>query len=379
MTDSPSRLYLSPPDVGPDDLRALQRAIESGWVAPLGPEVDAFEREVAAMSGRLHAVALASGTAGLHLSLMAMGVGPGDLVVVPTLTFAATAFAVTYVGARPVFLDVEPDSWNLDPDLLASFLSHRAATGLLPKAVITVDVFGRTCDYDRIHETCDQHGVPVLADSAEALGAHYRSSPAGKHGRAAVFSFNGNKIITTSGGGMVVTDDERLAHNVRFWSSQSREPAPWYEHEQVGYNYRMSNILAALGRAQLARLPQMVDRRRAIRDLYAEALAAIPGVQVAVDPPWGESNAWLTTVIFDPDIHEDAPTRVRRALDTRDIEARHIWKPMHRQPVFARNESHISGVADRLFETGLCLPSGSAMTDDDVRRVATALSDGLGT
>ena len=368
-----SRLYLSPPDCGDLEAKAVEGAVRSGWVAPLGPEVDAFESEIARFSGRTHAVALSSGTAALHLGLNALHVGAGQDVVVPTLTFGATAFAVTYTGASPVFLDVEPTSWNLDPNLLAAFLSERAAAGTLPRAVITVDVFGRTCDYDRIMPICEEYGVPVLADSAEALGAMHGSRPAGSFGKAAVFSFNGNKIMTTSGGGMLVTDDAELAAKARFWATQSRESFPWYEHEEIGFNYRMSNILAALGRVQLSRLPQMIERRRAIRDRYADALAGVEGVVVMSDPPWGQGNGWLTTMIFDLALHPDAPRRVREALEARNIESRPIWKPMHLQPVFAGAESLLTGVADRAFKTGLCLPSGSAMCDDDIERVVEGI------
>lgn len=373
-----SRLYLSPPDCGPNETAAVARAVESGWVAPLGPEVDAFEHEIAEFADRQHGVALSSGTAGLHLCLLALGVGPGDEVVVPTLTFGATAFAVTYVGAHPVFLDVESDSWNLDPELLSEFLAARAVAGLLPAAVVTVDVFGRPCDYDAIMRACSEYGVPVLADTAEALGAWHRAKPVGSFGHAAVFSFNGNKIMTTSGGGMVVTDDADLASRLRHWATQSREPFPWYEHKEIGYNYRLSNVLAALGRAQLVRLPAMINRRRAIRDRYDMAFANLGGVAVVGDPSWGVGNGWLTTATFDGGLHRDAPTRVREALEAHNIESRPVWKPMHAQPVFAGSEAHLTGSADRIFAEGLCLPSGSAMADDDVERVAVIVRQALG-
>jgi len=368
-----SRIYLSPPDCGDLEAKAVEGAVRSGWVAPLGPEVDAFEAEIAAFSGRAHAVALSSGTAALHLGLNALHVGAGQDVVVPTLTFGATAFAVTYTGALPVFLDVESHSWNLDPDLLDEFLAARAATGSLPAAVVPVDVFGCTADYERIMPICEQYGIPVLADAAESLGASHGDRPAGSFGEAAVFSFNGNKIITTSGGGMLVTDDADLAAKVRFWATQSREPFPWYEHEEIGYNYRMSNILAALGRVQLSRLPEMVVRRRSIRDRYADALSGVDGVSVMGDPPWGPGNGWLTTMTIDLAVHPDAPRRVREALEARNIESRPIWKPMHLQPVFAGAQSLLTGVADRVFDAGLCLPSGSAMCDDDIDRVVEGI------
>ena len=375
---APQRIYLSPPCAGPLEAYALVAALETGWVAPLGPEVDAFEVELAQAAGRAHAVALSSGTAAIHLGLMTLGVSLGDEVVVPTMTFGATAFAVTYTGAAPVFLDIEEHSWNLDPEVLRGFLAQRASAGRLPAAVVTVDVFGRTCDYDAILPLCAEYGVPVLADAAEALGATHGSAPAGSMGAAAVFSFNGNKIITTSGGGVLVTDDPEIARKVRHWATQSREPFPWYEHEEIGFNYRMSNILAALGRAQLSRLPSIVERRRAIRDRYAARLSLVPGVMVMGDPPWGTWNGWLTTVRFDPAVHADAPTRVREALEAENIETRPVWKPMHQQPVFAEAESVLTGVADAVFETGLCLPSGTAMTDDDIDRVLGVMLAELG-
>ena len=369
MVSTVPRMYLSPPDCGPGEADAVVRAIKSGWVAPLGPEVDAFEAELAMCSSRSHAVAVSSGTAALHLGLLALGVTSGHEVVVPTVTFGATAFAVTYTGASPVFLDVEERTWNLDPEILGRFLARRAATDRLPAAVVTVDVFGRTCDYDSILPLCLEYGVPVLSDAAEALGATHASAPAGSMGKAAVFSFNGNKIITTSGGGALVTDDREVARRVRHWATQSRESVPWYEHKEIGFNYRMSSILAALGRAQLSRLPSIVERRRAIGDRYTAGLSPISGVMVMGDPPWGTWNGWLTTVRFDAAVHPDAPTRVRKALEAENIEARPAWKPMHQQPVFADAESVLVGVADAVFETALCLPSGTAMTDDDVDRV----------
>ena len=370
-----NRLYMSPPWVGNDEAEAVRAAIGSGWVAPLGPEVDAFEVSLAEACGRQTAIALSSGTAALHMGLLALGVKPGDEVATSTLTFAATAFAINYVGAKPVFLDVEEESWNIDARLLESFLAARASARKLPAAVVPVDVFGRTCDYERVLPVCSAYGVPVLCDSAEALGALHGGNPAGSYGAAAVFSFNGNKIITTSGGGALVTDDPQIASKVRKWSNQSRELVPWYEHEDIGFNYRMSNVLAALGRAQLTRLSQIVSRRRGIRDRYAAALETFPGLSVPGDPPWGQWNGWLTTVRFNSDQYPDAATRVREALNSVDVEARPIWKPMHQQPVFSGAEAVLTGTADRLFSEGLCLPSGTGMTDDDVDRVLEVVAD----
>lgn len=363
------RLYLSPPFVESGDVESLLAAIESGWVAPLGPEVDAFEAALCTASGRRYAVALSTGTAALHLGLLAIGVGPGREVVVPTLTFGATAFAVAHSGATPVFLDAEAHSWNLDPDLLADFLDCRATQGRLPAAIITVDLFGRTCDYDRILALGREYDVHILCDAAEALGATHGSMPVGSFGAASVFSFNGNKIITTSGGGALVTDDPDVAGKVRKWATQARENRPWYEHEEIGFNYRMSNLLAALGRSQLSRLEGIVDRRRLTGARYAAGLDGLPGVDVMGDPAWGRWNGWLTTVRFAADVHPNAPTRVREALEASNIESRPVWKPMHQQPVFRGVEAHVTGVADAAFREGLCLPSGTGMTEPEVDEV----------
>jgi dTDP-4-amino-4,6-dideoxygalactose transaminase len=363
------RIYLSPPDITAAEKALALDALDSGWVAPLGPHVDAFEAELAEYSGTEHAVALSSGTAALHLGLLALGVGPGDDVLVPTLTFGATAFAVTYTGARPVFVDSERTSWNIDPDLVAEYL---ATARRLPKAVIPVDLFGRTADYDRLLPTCEEYGVPVLVDAAEALGARHRGRPAGSMGRAAIFSFNGNKIITTSGGGMLVTNDRAMAHRVRYLSTQARSDAPWYEHEAIGFNSRMSNVLAAIGRGQLRRLPDIIERRRQIQQRYADGLGDL--ADVAGDPPWGRSNAWLTTGF----LYSGSPDDVIAALAARNIEARHVWKPMHLQPVFADAPVIGGAVAESTFAQGICLPSGQRMTDAEVDEVIGTVREALG-
>jgi len=287
------------------------------------------------------------------------------------MTFGATAFAVTYVGARPIFVDSEPCSWNLDPDLLADLFAERAACGRLPAAVIAVDVFGQAADYDRIVPLCAEYGVPLIEDAAEALGATHGADVAGSFGRAAVFSFNGNKIMTTSGGGILLTNDGALAQRVRYLSTQARQRVAWYEHEDIGYNYRLSNVLAALGRAQLTRLPQMIDRRRAHREHYATLLQG-SRVHIAGDAPWGIGNAWLSIALFE---HEQAPVAVQAALAAEGIEARPVWKPMHRQPVFAAAEARLNGHADDLFGRGLCLPSGSRMTFEDCDLVGSIVAE----
>ena len=369
----PRAILMSQAHVTDAEVDALTRAVTGGWVAPLGPEVDGFEADICVFTGAGHALALSSGTAALHLGLLGLGVKPGDEVIVPTLTFGATAFAVTYTGATPLFLDVEEQAWALDPDLLERVLCQFSAVGRPIAAIVPVDLFGRPADYDRILPIAEAYGVPVLVDAAESLGARHGDRAPGTMGRAGTYSFNGNKIMTTSGGGMLVSDDEALIERARFRSAQSREPFPWYEHEEIGYNYRMSNILAALGRAQLARLPEMIARRRQIRSMYTEMLAGVEGVDVTPDPPWGTGNSWLTTVTFDRDLRPGASTRVREALQAREIESRPIWKPMHQQPVFRDNEAHLTGGADRLFEEGLCLPSGVGLSDGDIERVAAGV------
>lgn len=371
------RLYLSAPHVTSLEAERVVEALKSGWVSPNGPEVTGFEHEIASFVGVDYAVALTSGTAALHLGLKYLGVGPGDLIAMPTLTFAATAFAATYLGAEPVFVDVETTSWNMDADALLDLLDACASRGNLPKAIVTVDLFGRPADYTRLLEVAERFELPILEDAAEALGSNWGSKGSGSLGRAGALSFNGNKIMTTSGGGMVVTDDGAMAERIRFWSTQSREQFPWFEHEEIGYNYRLSNILAALGRAQLARLPEMIDRRRGIRDGYASGLKDLPGVHVLGDPPWGRSNGWLTTARFDSALYPQAPSRIRLALEALNIESRHIWKPLHLQPVFSGAIAEVNGTAERLFQDGLCLPSGVVTTDDDITEIVEVITDVL--
>ena len=367
-----ARLYLSPPDVGDDERALLLDAFDSNWIAPLGPHVDAFEQEFARAVGCSAAAALSSGTAGLHLALLMLGVGPGDEVVVPTLTFVATANAVAYVGARPVFVDSERGTWNLDPDLLAEVLAKRAAVGARPAAVISVDLYGQCARYEPILELCEHYGVPLIEDAAEALGATYRGAPAGSFGTIGVFSFNGNKIITTSGGGMLVSRDAPWVERARHLASQAREPAPHYEHVEAGFNYRMSNLLAALGRAQLRALPEKVARRRAVNARYRDAFAGVEGVGFMPNHLEGEPTNWLTVITVGRSFGA-SPSRIREQLENLDIEARPSWKPMHLQPLFAETEVFGGAVAEEIFRDGLCLPSGSAMTDADVDRVVAAV------
>lgn len=365
------RIYLSPPDMSLAERESLLRAFDSNWIAPLGPEVDAFEREIAERVEVGDAAVLSSGTAGLHLGLMLSDVGPGDEVWTATLTFASTANAIRYVGATPVFIDSEPESWNMDPALLGDALRDAASRNALPKALIAVDLYGQCADYDRILATCSEYEIPVIEDAAEALGSTYRGKPAGSFGRIGVLSFNGNKIITTSGGGALVSDDAALVERARHLASQARQPVPHYEHEEVGYNYRLSNLLAALGRAQLRRLDAFVERRRAINHAYRIAFSDIDGIDFLPEAPSGCSSCWLTCVLLDESLGA-GPTEICNHLAAENIEARPVWKPMHLQPIY-RDCRVIGGpVAEDLFARGACLPSGSSLSDAAQHRVIDA-------
>jgi dTDP-4-amino-4,6-dideoxygalactose transaminase len=364
-----SRVFLSPPEVGDEERRMLLEALDSNWIAPTGPDIDAFEREMSEKTGIKHAVALSSGTAALHLALVLSGVERGDEVLVPSLTFISSAAAVVYLGAHPVFIDCSADSWNLDPILVEQVLTERAAVGHRPAAVITVDLYGETADYDALESLCRRFEVPLVEDSAEALGATYRGRAAGSFGVAGVFSFNGNKIITTSGGGMLVTQSRQLAEQARHLATQAREPFSHFEHHTVGFNYRLSNLLAALGRAQLRGLDHRVARRKHIDATYREALAGLPGVSPMPRTSVGTGNSWLSCILIDPETFGTDRERVRLALENADIESRPTWKPMHLQPAFAGVTLVGPGHCARVFERGLCLPSGSGLSPADQSRI----------
>ena len=377
MTKATNRIWLSPPDVREPERKLLLAALDSGWVAPTGPDVFAFEAELAERCGTAHAVAVSSGTAALHLGLLLAGVGPGDEVLVPTLTFVASANAVVYCGAHPVFIDSDPATWNISPELLAAELAERRRTGRLPAAVVTVDLYGQCADYDAILPMCDELEIPVVEDAAEAIGATWAGRPAGSFGRFGVLSFNGNKVITTSGGGALLTDDADAAARATYLAAQARQPTVHFEHSEVGFNYRLSNLLAAFGRGQLLSLDERIDRRRHIRRRYQEALAGVPGLAFGPDDARGESNAWLTCITLDPGVAPCAPEDLRGHLEGHDIESRPVWKPMHAQPVYTGAPARLDGTADRLFATGLCLPSSSGMSDGDLDRVLAALHECL--
>ena len=364
-------ILLSPPEVSGAERDALIAAIDSGWLAPAGPALDAFELEMAATVGRSHGVGLSSGTAALHLALLVHGVGPGDDVLVSTFTFAATVNAIVYAGATPVLIDSERSTWNLSPDLLAEELAARRPRP--PKAAVVVDLYGQTADQQRIVPLLASHDVVHIVDAAESLGATCDGRPAASFGRSAVLSFNGNKIITTTGGGMVVTDDARVAERVRHLSTQAREPAPHYEHTEVGYNYRLSNLLAAFGSAQLTDLDRRVERRREIFDRYVAGLSAVAGIRFMPEAPYGRGNRWLTCITIDEPTTGFTPDELRSHLASARIEARPTWKPMHQQPVFKDLPARLDGTSSELFRTGLCLPSGSSLTHADQDRVIGAI------
>lgn len=375
MTDP---ILMSQAQVTDLEERYVLDALRSGWVAPLGPHVDAFEREIAERVGVEHALALTSGTAALHLALLHVGARPGTTVVLPSMTFAATANAVAYTGASPVFVDSRDDDGNVDAALMIGTVQRLQDEGEDVVAAIPVDLFGRAADYGVLEAGLAERGVPLIEDAAESLGASLEGRAAGSFGRAAALSFNGNKIMTTSGGGMLLSDEADLIAHARKLSTQSREPVPWYEHTEIGYNYRLSNILAALGRGQLERLDGMIARRREIRGRYTEALADLPVRFLGRDGTERDDshdNCWLTTLVV-----EQGPTAddVVAAMSAERIEVRHLWKPMHLQPVYAEARAFTTGVCEDLFRRGVTLPSGPALTDDQVDRVIASLTDVLG-
>jgi pyridoxal phosphate-dependent aminotransferase EpsN len=381
MTDRP-RLYLSPPHIGDHELALVKEAFATNWIAPIGPHLEAFEAEVSSLVGIRHTLALVSGTAALHLALQLSGVRPGDEVWCSTLTFAGSANPIAYLGATPVFIDCEEHSWNCDPGLLAQALDDAARHSRLPKAVVVVDLYGQCADYEPIVAACSRHGVALIEDAAEALGARYRGKSAGSFGRAAIFSFNGNKIITCSGGGMLVSDDVELIRHARHLSTQARDPAPWYQHSEIGYNYRLSNVLAGIARGQLRVLEDRVLARRRINRMYQDQLGALPGITFMpmTDSSDGttRSSRWLTVIQVDPALSPVTAEELRLVLTEDNVEARPVWKPMHLQPVFAGTRVIGGSVSERLFANGLCLPSGSAMSNADIERVVGLIQRKMG-
>jgi pyridoxal phosphate-dependent aminotransferase EpsN len=367
-----ARIYLSPPEITAQDHASVEAVLASNWVAPVGPHLTEFEAAVASSIGVGHALALTSGTAALHLALQVLGVGPGDEVICPTMTFAASANPICYLGAKPVFIDSEPRTWNMDPDLLEQALRERPGI----KAVIVVHLYGQCAEMDRIIALCRKFDKPLVEDAAEALGARYQGRPAGSMGDLAFFSFNGNKIITTSGGGMLLSQRADWVGRARYLSAQAREPVLHYEHKEIGYNYRMSNVLAGLGLSQFADLGRRIAAKRRHFEAYAAAFEASDDIEMMPVPHVDDANYWLTCVTLSGG--EAMRDRVIAALEAADIEVRPIWKPLHLQPVFRGCCCYGGGVAEALFEQGLCLPSGSGMSDESRGRVIdlvmTALS-----
>ncbi len=363
------RIFLSAPHMGGQELDFVKEAFASNYIAPLGPQVDAFEQEFARKVGAKYATALSSGTAALHLVLRYAGVTDDDEVICSTFTFVASANAIRYQHAWPVFIDSASSSWNMDVDLLREELRRRNENGCLPKALMLVHLYGQPADIDPIVELCDKYDIFLLEDAAEALGATYNGKVPGTFGRAGIFSFNGNKIITTSGGGMVVSDDKNLIEKVKFWATQARDPEIYYQHSELGFNYRMSNILAAIGRGQLQVLEERVEKKREIFNRYSEALGNLPGIKFMPEPNYGRATRWLTCLTIDPEVSGVDRNFVMTELEKHNIESRPTWKPMHMQPLYQDCKIVGGPVSEGLFVNGLCLPSGTGMTDKELELV----------
>lgn len=372
------RIYLSPPHIGDKEQSYVQEAFATNWIAPLGPNVDEFERELAHKVSIKGALALSSGTAAIHQALRIAGVGRGDTVFVSTLTFIASVNPVLYEGAEPVFIDCDFETWNMSPQALERALIAARKENRLPKAVIVVNLYGQSADMDPIIELCHRFGVMVIEDAAESLGATYKGRASGTLGAFGIYSFNGNKIITTSGGGMLVSDNDDALAKARYWSTQSRDPALHYEHSEIGYNYRLSNVLAGIGRGQLQLLEERVSARRAVFERYEQAFRNAPGIQFMPEAGYGRSTRWLTAMTVNPRIAGVSAIELVRALAADNIEARPVWKPMHLQPLLRKYDYYPHteqfSVSDQLFTQGICLPSGSSMSEQDQERVISGIS-----
>lgn len=379
--DNQIQILLSTPHLSTFEKEFVDEAFRTNWIAPVGPNVDAFEQEIANYVGAKGAAAVSSGTAAIHLSLILASVQPGDVVFCSTLTFVASANPILYLGAKPVFIDSEPESWNMSPTALRAALAAAARKNALPRAVIVVNLYGQSADYDPICAACAEYGVTVIEDAAESLGATYKGKASGTIGRMGVFSFNGNKIITTSGGGMLVADDPELLQRARFLATQARDPAPYYQHSVVGFNYRMSNVLAGIGRGQLRVIEERVASRQAVFRRYVEKLRDVPGLSWMPDAPFGRNTHWLSTGLIDPAVCRLDASELIKQLAVQKIEARRIWKPLHLQPLFAGCDYYKHGadesVSDRLFETGICLPSGSNMSPEQQDRAIEAFREAM--
>lgn len=365
-----SQILLSTPHLGDEEFRFVKEAFDTNWIAPVGPHIDAFETEFCQMTGATAAAAVSSGTAALHLALRLLNIGSGDEVICSTLTFVASANPIVYQGAKPVFIDSDETSWNMDPNLLSDRLRQRAKVGKLPKAVMLVHLYGQCADIDPILALCQEYEIPLIEDAAEALGASYKGQTPGTFGELGIYSFNGNKIITTSGGGMLVGKNPELINKARFLATQARDPAPHYQHSEIGYNYRLSNVLAGIGRGQLKVLEDRVAARRRNFDFYQTALGDLPGVRFMPEASYGRSTRWLSCLTIDPKRFGATREQVRLSLLKENIESRPVWKPLHLQPVFADCDCVGGAVSERLFAEGLCLPSGSNLSQSDLARVA---------
>lgn len=372
------RIFLSAPDVTGRELEYIGQAIADNWIGPLGPYVERFEAELATQTGMRRALGLSSGTAAIHLALDVLGVTRGDLVLASSFTFVGSVAPLRLVGADPWFVDSSDATWNMDPELLEAAIAESRRHGRDPAAVIVVDIVGQCADYEPIRAICDAAGIPIIEDAAEALGASYHGRPAGNFGDVSILSFNGNKIMTTSTGGALLSNVDEYVEKAFFLATQARDPAPHYEHSETGYNYRMSSLLAAFGLAQLEGLDDRVARRRAIFDTYCEELGDLPGITFMPEAPYGISNRWLTAMLVDPDESGVSGSTLMGALAEDNIESRPLWKPMHMQPVFASAEATISGVSERLFARGVCLPSSSNLQRDQQDRVIQAVRGAVG-
>ncbi|MBD2665298.1 DegT/DnrJ/EryC1/StrS aminotransferase [Richelia sinica FACHB-800] len=366
-------ILISTPHMGDRELEFVQEAFATNWIAPIGPHVDAFEQEFCQVTGAGYAAAVSSGTAAIHLALRLIGVETGDEVFCSTLTFTATANPIIYQGARPVFIDSDRTSWNMNPNLLQEALEQRARIGKLPKAVVLVHLYGQSADIEPILQACNQYEIPLIEDAAESLGATYKGSSPGTFGSIGIYSFNGNKIITTSGGGMLVSQDQELVSKARFLATQARDPAPHYQHSELGYNYRLSNVLAGIGRGQLRVLYERVAARRRNFEIYSAALNNLPGIEFMPEADYGIATRWLTCLTINPAAFGADRETVRLALMEQQIESRPVWKPLHLQPIFAECECFGGAVAENLFASGLCLPSGSNLSTEELERVINSI------
>lgn len=365
-----AKIWLSSPHMGGREQAFVQEAFDTNWVAPLGPNVNGFENDLSLfLGGETHVAALSSGTAGLHLGLILLGVKAGDEVICQSMTFSASANPITYVGAKPVFVDSEPDTWNMSPEMLEKAIKDRMANGVKPKAIIPVHLYGMPAKMHEIMAVANRYEIPVLEDAAEALGSSINGKMCGTFGQIGILSFNGNKIITTSGGGALVSADAAIVKEARFLSTQARDEAPHYQHSKIGYNYRISNLCAGVGRGQMEVLTDRINKRREVYQMYVDRLAGRKGITFLAEPTGYFSNRWLSTLLIDPAVAGYSREDLRLALEKDNIESRPLWKPMHMQPVFSSYPYYGDGTCEKLFENGLCLPSGSNMSDDDVVRI----------